>query len=257
MKKVIQISLFVLFAVATAGLMGFIYVERGKQPVSDVVIRISRSTPHGFLDTAIVRKAAELPDSIYHIRVRDIPVRKIEKSVRKNPFVENADAYVNIDNQLIINVKEKKPVLRVFNRSHKGFYIDNEGNIFPLSNHYTSRVVVANGYFDVPYQNGHSSIFDTVYHDTPLVDLFTLTQLIRKNTFLNAQISQLYVNSRGEYDLVPELGNHLIRFGTMEDASGKLQKLELFYKKALIKEGWDKYEIINLKYKNQVVCEKK
>ena len=41
MKKVIQISLFILFAVATAGLMGFIYVEQGKQPVNDLVISLS------------------------------------------------------------------------------------------------------------------------------------------------------------------------------------------------------------------------
>jgi len=81
--------------------------------------------------------------------------------------------------------------------------------------------------------------------------------LINQNKFLKAQISEIYLNSKGEFDLIPQLGNHLIRFGTMEDASTKLNNLDIFYRKALIGEGWDKYETINLKYKNQVVCKRK
>ena len=33
--------------------------------------------------------------------------------------------------------------------------------------------------------------------------------------------------------------------------------LQLFYEQAIPKVGWDKYEMINLKYKNQIVCTKK
>ncbi len=257
MKKIIHIVLFGIFAVALAGLMGFIYLEQGKEPVSDLVINISRPSFDGFLDTAMIKKVLTFADSLEKVSVKDVSLQKIEQSVLENPFAEAADAYVNIDNELVINVKEKTPVLRVFNKKNAGFYIDNKGKIFPLSENYAPRVLIANGYFDVPYRKGHPDVFDSVYHDTPLANLFTLTQLIRKDNFLNAQISQIYVNSKGEFDLVPELGNHLIRLGTMDDAEGKLQKLELFYKKALVREGWDKYEIINLKYKNQVVCEKK
>ncbi len=257
MKKIFHIALFGIFAVALAGLMGFIYIEQGKQPVRNVVVNISRPLPEGFLDTTTIKKAVMFADSVDKMRVKDVSLLKIERSVLENPFAAAADAYVNIDNELVINVKERAPVLRIFNKKHKGFYIDNTGKIFPLSGNYTPRVLIANGYFDVPYRKGHPDVFDSVYKDTPLADLFVLTQLIRKNNFLNAQISQMYVNSKGEFDMIPELGNHLIRLGTPDDAEQKLEKLELFYKKALIKEGWDKYEIINLKYKNQVVCEKK
>ena len=257
MKRIIHIALFGIFAVALIGLMGFIYLEQGKKPVTDVVINISRPSPDGFLDTTMIKQALVFADSLERVSVKDISLRKIEKSVLENPFAEAADAYVNIDNELVINVKEKTPVLRVFNKKNAGFYIDNRGKILPLSDNYAPRVLIANGYFDVPYKKGHPEVSDSVYKNTPLADLFHLTQLIRKNNFLNAQISQIYVNSKGEFDLVPELGNHLIRLGTMDDIQDKLEKLELFYKKALVSEGWNKYEIINLKYKNQVVCEKK
>ena len=43
----------------------------------------------------------------------------------------------------------------------------------------------------------------------------------------------------------------------IDNAENKLAKLEVFYKEAMMKSGWEKYKIINLKFKNQVVCTKK
>jgi len=257
MKRIIQITLFVIFVIAVSGLMSFIYIGQLNQPLNKVIINISRHSENGFLTEALVRDMIPDADSLAGRKVKEIDIDDIENPISKNPFVKYSDAYVNIDKNLIINIQEKHPILRIYNRHNKGFYIDGEGNIFPLSRHYTARVLIANGYIDVDFQSGKVSIFDSIYNKTPLPDLFALTQMIRKNKFLNAQISQLYVNSKGEFDLIPEMGRHLIQFGTMENASRKLENLEIFYKQALLNEGWEKYKTINLKYKNQVVCEKK
>jgi hypothetical protein len=107
MKKIIHIVLFGIFAVALAGLMGFIYLEQGKEPVSDLVINISRPLPDGFLDTAVIKKAVTFSGKPEDLTVKDLSFRQIEQSVLSNPFVEAADAYVNIDNELVINVQEK------------------------------------------------------------------------------------------------------------------------------------------------------
>ncbi len=48
MKKIIKIALFVLFAVAVTGLMGFIYFEQGKQTIKQVVIKINREGEKAF-----------------------------------------------------------------------------------------------------------------------------------------------------------------------------------------------------------------
>ena len=36
----------------------------------------------------------------------------------------------------------------------------------------------------------------------------------------------------------------------------KFKKLELFYKNILPTKGWNYYESVNLKFKNQIVCTK-
>ncbi len=65
------------------------------------------------------------------------------------------------------------------------------------------------------------------------------------------------MNSKGEYDLIPELGNHLVQFGTFDNAQIKLRNLDAYYRKSLKTDDWDIYKTINLTYKDQIVCTKK
>ncbi|RKY94428.1 MAG: hypothetical protein DRQ13_08275, partial [Ignavibacteriae bacterium] len=38
-----------------------------------------------------------------------------------------------------------------------------------------------------------------------------------------------------EYDLIPEVGNHIIQLGSADNSMEKLDKLEIWYKKAFVK----------------------
>lgn len=257
MKKIIQITAFVLFAAALSGLMGFIYLERENQMLNGINVRVCRDGDKGFLSETALYEIIEATDSIHTRKIKQINTNKLEQLISEDPYVENVDVFVNINNDLMVNVNEKRTVLRVFNQQAKGYYIDENAGILPLSNQFTPRVLVANGYINVPYMKGHENIYDSVYDPTALSELFTLTKLIRQNNFLQAQISQIYVNSKGEFDLIPQLGNQLIHLGSIDNAEKKLNKLDVFYKEALVKTGWDKYKTINLKYKNQVVCTRK
>jgi len=254
MKRIIQISVFVLFAIALAGLMGFIYIKRSNQTLQEVDIKICRITDKGFIDENELLGVVNSFDSIYTKPIKHIHTNKIEEIIKQNPYVEEVDVFVNISNDLMINVKEKRVVLRIFNQNNEGYYIDENAGILPLSPNYTPRVLIANGYLEAPYIKPFNNLYDTVYNSSCLIELFKLTKLINQNPFLQAQISQVYVNSKGEFDLIPQLGDQLIQFGQMVNAEKKLNKLEVFYKQALVRAGWEKYKTINLKYKDQVVC---
>jgi len=52
------------------------------------------------------------------------------------------------------------------------------------------------------------------------------------------------------------LGDHVILLGSAEELGDKFSRLLAFYKFGLNKIGWNKYNFINIKYKNQVVCSK-
>jgi cell division protein FtsQ len=251
MKKILYISLFVLFLAAAISLIGYIYYVRGQQKISLVKVNIIRPTEDGFLEKEKIRQELNEKTSIDIKNVSNISLKQLESHLAQNPFIEKADVLLNIHSELLVNVKEKIPVIRVFNETNESFYIDDQAKLFPLSSDYFPKLAIASGKINCSYLG--SAI--TPNKIEPLQkDLCEMGKLLSKNQFLKAQITQVYVTDEGEYELLPLLGEHLILFGKMENAKEKLENLEVFYKNILVKKGWDTYATINLQFRNQVVC---
>ena len=260
MKKIIQISFFTLTALALLTLTGFIVMHNKDANVTDIEVNIYRSTDVGFLDKTEIMSAIINGDSLtgsQKLKINEINTDIIEDTLAVNPYIDRADSYLTIDGKILINIKEKEPIIRIYDKGGKGFYIDNKGDIFPISKQYAPRVLITNGYINETVTDFTSNITDSIYNKSIFREVFFLTQLINNNELLKAQINQIYVNSKGEYDLIPELGDHIVQFGTINNASTKLRNLEAYYHKYLKTSNWDSYSIINLTYKDQIVCTKK
>jgi len=257
MRQLLHTILFVLLGITLLSLMGFMVYEHGQQPVKEIKIKISKTENGGFLNQERIYSSIHELNGMDTVRVSDFDEVLIENKLRQNPYIAHADAYINIKGELILNIKEREAILRIYLSDNSSFYMDHEGKLFPLCNWFTPRLLIANGYINAPEPEGLSSIQDSTYAETALPELYELAKNITSRPFLNSQISQIYINSIGEYNLTPELGNHSIRLGQMDHLDKKLRNLETFYRKKLVREGWDKYEIINLMYTNQVVCTKK
>jgi len=257
MKKLFHIIVFVLFSLIMASLMGFIVYEHSHQTIGDIKVKISRTDNGGFINKELILNKIKETEGIDTISIADFDISGLENNISINPYVDHVDAFININKDLIIYIKEREALLRLYLPDNSGFYIDCNGKLFPLSSSFTPHITIANGYIKVPEPYGEGCIYDSLYRNTELPDLYQLLTKISSNPFLSSQINQIYVNSKGEYDLIPELGSHVIKFGKIVDMNEKLRNLESFYKRKLIKEGWEKYDIINLMYKNQIVCTKK
>jgi cell division protein FtsQ len=138
------------------------------------------------------------------------------------------------------------------------FFIDEEGYTFRRRNLYTPRLHIVGGNVDItPGMLDSVSVLDTGFKNTILRDVFHFVQYINSNPFWSAQIDQIYVDSREEIDLFPRVGNHLIHLGTAENYEGKLRNLEAFYDKILPEAGWNRYSLINLEFRDQIVCKRR
>ncbi len=257
MKQLFHIILFILLGITLLSLMGFIVYEHGRQPIQKTKIKISKTGNGGFLNLELIFSSIHELNGMDTVMVSDFDEAFIENELCQNPYIEYADAYININRELILNIKEREALLRIYLPDNSSFYIDFEGKIFPLCDWFTPRLLIANGYINAPKPEGLSSVQDSIYTESALPELYKLAKNITSRPFLNSQISQIYVNSKNEYDLIPELGSHSIRLGQIDHLDEKLRNLETFYRKKLVTEGWDKYEIINLMYTNQIVCTKK
>lgn len=181
----------------------------------------------------------------------ELDINRIERVLEADPFIKETEAYVDGGNNLQLEIVQREPVIRIIDAQNANYYLDSEGIRMPLSKHFTARVLVATGNIP-PYSPDFQKRKKYL-----LKDIFDLGTIIAANDFLNPLVEQVYVNKEGEMILVPKIGNQKILIGNMENIEDKLYRLEQFYKKALPFEGWDKYSLINLKFKNQIICKKR
>lgn len=67
-------------------------------------------------------------------------------------------------------------------------------------------------------------------------------------------IGQYNVAEKAQVELIPRFGNGTVIFGDDRNMESKMKRLDIFYFDVLRKVGWDYYRVINIMYKNQVVC---
>lgn len=227
---------------------------------SGLDIRIYDDNYESLTDTTAIRNIIEQATvSLYSTQLKNIPLRKIEEALHQNPVIEEVDVFTNLDGKVKVKVKTYKPLVRIFTSKGTSFYIDRSGILLPTVEGHSAHVLFASGHlnFSIP----DSLIFNNYQIKNPerfsvLQEIFNLADQLDANTFLRAQIDQIYLNSDQEFELTPKIGNQDILLGNLNMLDRKLRKLEAFYKQAMPVNGWNKYKSINLKYRNQVVCSK-
>ncbi len=190
--------------------------------------------------------------------VKDIPISEIENTMSRYGELKTAEAYISIDGILHIDADQRTPIMRVMPNSGGDYYVDNEGVVVRRRNLYTPRLHIIEGNIIINQAmlNG-VSVLDTSIKNSILKDIYLLVNYINSDDFWAAHIDQIYVDSDNEIDLIPRVGNHTIHLGSAENFEGKLNILSTFYKKVLPEVGWNKYSVINLAFKDQIVCKRR
>ena len=169
-----------------------------------------------------------------------ISLSKIEHEIDKNTYVEKSQVYMKIGQELNVGIKQKEPIARVIT-SDSIFYLDKNSNFMSLSKLKSS---------NVPLIFGFSEYSDLKY-------LTEISLIIKKDEFLNKNISQIFIKDDQKIDLKIRGNNTIIEFGNNNRLKNKIQNLKAFYNRAISKNEIDKYKKINLQFENQVVVVKK
>ena len=180
-----------------------------------------------------------------------IDLNFLEEKIKSNKFIKDIEIYNNLNNVVNININQFKPYARLINNIGDDYYIDINGEIFPVSNKYSERVLLI---FFKNYKNIDNEKNINFFQNGN--EIFKLINYINRNDFYKKQISQINVLKDGEIIMIPQITKQKIYFGNTDNMEIKFKKLELFYKNILPTKGWNYYESVNLKFKNQIVCNK-
>ena len=180
-----------------------------------------------------------------------IDLNYLEEKIKSNKFIKDIEIYNNLNNVVNININQFKPYARLINNIGDDYYIDKNGEIFPVSNKYSERVLLI---FFKNYKNIDKEKNINFFQNGN--EIFKLINYINSNDFYKKQISQINILKDGEIIMIPQITKQKIYFGNTDNMEIKFKKLELFYKNILPTKGWNYYESVNLKFKNQIVCNK-
>lgn len=250
MRSVKRLAWIGFFFIIVITIISAVETKMGRN-ASEIFIKI-KGLPDGdaFISQEDVKITIErsFGYNLLGIPVREIDVARVERVLENDPFVFNADVFVDAKNQLHIEIDQRVPVLRIIDKNGLNYYLDKFGMKMPLSKHFTARVLVATGNippFDPQFLQRKKHI---------LKDLFELTNIILKDDFLEPMMEQIYVTESKEYEMSPVIGDQKILFGNLDHIDDKIFYLKTFYKEAMPYKGWQKYKTINLKFKGQVVA---
>ncbi len=259
-KKLLYILLSLALAAGLAVLLGFAASNNLQTPCHRFEIEvISRSGNHFIRAENIRQLATGKLDTLEGKVVGPELLGKLHGIVNNIPYVDKASVYRTINGELKAEATLRDPLLRIINSNNQSYYIDTQGTMFPLSDEYTARVMLATGRITTDYSPGFNVLPSKETKEASpgtetLYDLVRLATFIAGDDFWNAFIDHIVVLPNGKFELTPKNGVHIIEFGEATNIEKKFGKLRKFYANGLSRTGWYHYNRVNVEFNQQVIC---
>jgi cell division protein FtsQ len=226
--------------------------KEDKQKCKGMFVTISGVNNNFFVDKQDILQSINeyIDDSPVGKPVSILNLRALENDLQKNIWVKKAQLFFDNNSKLQVIITEREPVARVFSTTGTSFYIDSSITMLPLSDKFSARLPVFTGFPSdkMVLRRADSALLREVYH---------VSMAIQQDSFLMAMIDQVDITPQRTFEMMPKIGNTIIALGNGKDAAEKFEKLKLFYKEVIAKSGWNKYSMVDVQYKGQVVAKRK
>jgi cell division protein FtsQ len=250
MQKLLIIGTWIGIAAWFVVIMGFVSGRSEEVLCNRLNVVMQDTVNNHFVTPHEIRSmVASAEPQLQGYPISRINTRELERELENNRFIRNVEVSTDITGCLEIQVEQRVPLVRILPEDGEGYYLDQEGRILPLSPHFSPYIILVSGHLPDAGIAGST--------EGKLAEVYMFCNYLANHEFWNNQIVQVYVNRRGEYELIPRVGAHQILFGTMDHWEQKLRNLELLYAQGFSQYGWNTYGTINLKYTNQVICTKR
>ena len=244
--------------------------KRATARVREMEITVRDSTEIGIIRPADVRRwitSAGLDPLDRHID--SVNLGAITEVVQAHDFVRKARTSVGLDGILTVALEQRPPLMRILTDNGYDLYYTTDGYIVPAGRRSAHYVPVVTGRFGLPFANGFSGQLGAGTEEAEkksnenyifLYKLINFVEYIEESEFWSAQVVQINVlpgagpRSQPQVEIIPRVGDQVVLLGELDGYERKLAKLLTFYRKAMAKEGWDKWNYIDLRYDGQVVC---
>jgi cell division protein FtsQ len=247
-RKLLVLSAWFLVVSGMATLLIAASRKQKEHVCTEVLVGIQGSGEKFYVEKSDVLRMIELSanGSLLKRSVTAFDLSRLEKMLEHSAWIKNAELYFDSKDALHVLVEEREPVARVFTVEGASFYIDSSGHRMPLLDKLSARVPVVTGFTDAKkWKAKDSTLMDEVKQ---------VAEFIYSDKFWNAQIGQIDITPDGSFELIPVIGDHIIKLGDGQHVAEKLGRLFVFYKQVMSKTGFNKYAALDVQFDGQVVA---
>ena len=238
MRKYIYYTKGLVMIVIVIFLYVFSSIRSDSKLISDVSINFIGSNNLFISKSKVDKLLIQNNEYIGCVAKEVLDLRALELNISSNEMIEKSEVYINIDGELVIDVKQRKPYARVI--SNSSYYIDSNGRKMPLSFDHSARVLLIYG----------------LTNESKIDKVFKLIKAINADEFLSFYVTDISIDKNNEISLQIRNSDFKVLVGDLNNLDKKMKNFKAFYQKAY-KDGILKnYKKVNLQYNNQVVCTK-
>lgn len=168
----------------------------------------------------------------------EIDLTEMEQSLLKLNMIKSVKCYFATNGDVNVAVTQRVPVFRVMEGA-SSYYIDNERKRMSTSIKFSAYVPVVTG--NVNFEFATTNLYDFVVY-------------LQSESRWRSAFTQIYVYPDNKIELVPRVGDFVVKMGSLDRYESKLEKLDKFLEVLPKYHSWDKYSVINLEFRDQVVC---
>jgi cell division protein FtsQ len=246
-RKIIQV--FLTLVVTTSCVVAMVSAARieGTKTLASVAVHIRNDKKYHFIEQQEIMDLAvnNRNVDVAHTPISKLDLHSMEQVILADPWISDAQVYVDNDRVLQMYVTQRIPVARLFVQNNRSYYIDTTLSLMPLSPNYIYYTTVVT---NVPELRNDSTGWAL------RAQIVRLVRKIQADSFWSAQISQVIIDSDATFELMPVLGDQRILFGEATGMADKFNNLFVFYKQVLNRIGWDKYETLDVRFNGQVIA---
>ena len=252
-KQVLTILLWLSIGSGITMLLISAVNKEQKNLCKDVVVEFDDELPFRMLDEDEI--IYTLWPSARNTHPKGKPINSIdlfalEKQLEKNPWIRDADIYIDQLKKIHLRVEQRNPVARLFTPEGNSYYIDDEYALLPIK---LAAAVSLPVFTNYTQRSSVRSASDTVL----MKRIVSLSKFIKSDSLWMAQVEQVNINSDLTFELMTQMGDQVVQLGLRNDWSNLFSKLKTLYKRINEEGNWSKYSQIDLQYKNQAVCIKR
>jgi cell division protein FtsQ len=250
-KKILVLGAWFLVISGITTLLIAANRRKSKHVCTEVLVGIKGSGEHFYINREDIMKLLQksLNGPMVQKPVDLFNLQNLERLLETNPWIKNAELYFDSRDALHLMVEEREPIARVFTNSGTTFYMDSSGHRMPLLEDESIRLPVITG------MTGARKLRHT--DSAQIEEAKQVAWFIYNNKFWNAQIGQIIITPDQTFELVPVIGDHIIRIGDAENIDRKLARVYVFYQQVMTKTGFNKYAALDARFDGQIVAVKK